>query len=563
MTGQWAPLGMGALLALGAVLLAGLFEHFRRVYGDRYLRIWSLSWLAGGFHVLLGAGSLPEGTFLPGTGEVARLLTGYAHCLLLVWGVYEAATGLRAPRGAVRGVGVMALGSVFLAVAPGGTGAAGTAYGVVTAAAYTVAGVWLVWWLGSRGLGSVVTGAGLGAHGLLQLSGLGALQGWIGGLEVAAPVVRLMVEFLIALGLVIWLLQEAGDRAVRRAADRHEAQQASLRRFRRLLEKGWDIVELRRPDGSVEWVSGSVERVLGIGVNDYLSASPFDLVHPDDRGAMSRLMSPGSGRAEPVRVRMAGGDGRVRNMEAVSVDLSDDPEVGAIVVTSRDVTERHRLQRDLVEASGRERRELGRELHDGLGQVLTGIGFRVAQLEGALRQQPGDVPALAGEIKALVRTAVTQADSLARGLSPVSMRADGMATALEALTESIGSMHGVECTVGALETDVSDPSVANQLYMIAEEAALTAVRSHGYRRIEIGIERSGDGGVLYVRCGRRLPGRGVADLGEGRSTRERILHYRASVIDAALEVVGSGEGERTVLCRFRQATASEGLSEAG
>lgn len=563
MTGEWAPLWTGGLVGLGALVLAGLFEHFHRIYGRRHLRIWALSWLVGGAHVLLDAVPFLPATPLDGAAGALRLLTGYAHCLLLVWGVYEGATAARASPRPVRIAAVSILGLSALAMVPAASGMAGVAYGATTAAAYLLTGLWLLTLTGPRCLGSAVVGVGVGVHGLLQIYGLTLARSWSGAAGIAA-LTSAMVEFVIALGLVIWLLEEARDRAVRATADSHEAERASLRRFRRLLEKGWDVVELRRPDGSLDWVSQSVERVLAIPVEDYMTAPPFEFVHPDDRRTLSRLLAPGTGGPEPVQLRMTGGDGRTRNMEAVSVDLSDDPEVGAIVLTSRDVTDRYRLQREVLEMSGRERQALGRELHDGLGQVLTGIGFRVAQLEGALRQKREDVPALAGEIKTLVRSAVTQADIMARGLSPVSMRADGLATALESLADSIGRLEDVRCTVGGVEVDIADPSMANQLYMIAEEAALSAVRSYGSRRIEMGIRASGDGGVLYVRCwqGSRRPLRSDGSEAAGRTTRERILHYRASLVDGALDIEDSDEGERTILCRFQQAPATGGFSEA-
>ena len=552
------------LILAGALCLAATFEYFHRRYGQRYLRLWALSWAASSLHLVVDTVQASRMSLDATVLECLRLLGMYAHCKLLVWGLYEAGTGLRARPWTIR----LAHGlTIVLSVLPLTPFAdpllvsAGVA-AAVTGTAYVVTGVLVLRWLGGDTVGALGMAIGFFVYGILQAIRLttGDLAHPIQGLDLLA---NLLVEILLALALIIWLLERTKVQAVQATADFHRAQEASLRRFRRLLERGWDLVELRKPDGELEWVSQSVERVLEIPVEDYLAAPRFYYVHPHDRAAMRRLLV-GDAKPLPVPIRMTDGRGGMRRMEAVAMDLTSDPEVGAIVVTSRDVSDRYDLQRALLDASGRERRVLGRRLHDGLGQVLTGVGFKVAQLESMLERDPGGAIPVAREIKTLVKMAVTQAESLARGLSPVAQRVEGLTAALESLGDMARRLYGVECTVGPVTTEGLDHEVASQLYLIAEEALFLLVSAHGASSLEVDLRTWEDGGALRVTgrgCGGG-PTEGSESVVRSRM-RIRLMEYRASAIDASVDPILTVEDSRTIRCRFRTDWAATGDLEAG
>ncbi|MDH3222521.1 MAG: histidine kinase [Gemmatimonadota bacterium] len=548
---------VGLVVAGGALCLATVFH---RRYGQRYLRLWALSWLAAGFHTVVDAvdatGLSIDATMLASL----RALGLYAHCVLVGWGVYEAGTSRRVDEMFVPWAHGAILVLVVLPVLPFGDPllVSATVVAAVTGVIYLGTGLLAVRWLGDGAIGAAAASSAFVMYGLLQFERLyhGRVLHPVVGLDF---LVNLLIEYILAMGLVIWLLELAKEQAVRATADFHRAQEVSLKRFRRLLERGWDVVELRRPDGELEWVSQSVERVLGIPASEYLDAPPYDWVHPHDRPAMKRLLV-GEPSPLPVPIRLRDQEGNTRHMEAVAMDLTDDPEVGAIVVTSRDVSDRYRLRRELLDAGVRERRALGRRLHDGLGQVLTGIGFRVAQLETTLERASSDAAPLAKEIKSLVQMAVSQADSLARGVSPVSQRVEGLATALESLADMVGRLYGVECTVGAVEIDGIEPGLGDQLYFIAAEALHSVIGGHGSRRVEVGVRRWEEGGAVVVTghaCGRG-DGSPVRD-----GMRRRLMEYRASAIDAVVDPVIAHGNSVTIRCRFRHGTAASDARHAG
>jgi diguanylate cyclase (GGDEF)-like protein/PAS domain S-box-containing protein len=146
----------------------------------------------------------------------------------------------------------------------------------------------------------------------------------------------------------------AKDGEVRRPQrESHAAEQAtyeSERRFRILVQNTSDIITLIDADGTVHYESSALERVMGYRPEDQVGTNAFDWVHLDD---MDRALSifaevlSTPGVHPPVEFRAPHKDGSWRYLEHTVNNLLDDPEVGAIVVTSRDVTKRKELEEQL------------------------------------------------------------------------------------------------------------------------------------------------------------------------------------------------------------------------
>lgn len=131
----------------------------------------------------------------------------------------------------------------------------------------------------------------------------------------------------------------------RRAAEREIV--ARERRFGSMIEHSSDIVTLIDPSGKVTYQSPSIERILGLDPHGATLGAPFvDLVHADDRDAAVRFLhgavTPGSTRTTELRLRRV--DGTARHCEMVCTNLTEDADVGALVLNIRDVTERKTLE---------------------------------------------------------------------------------------------------------------------------------------------------------------------------------------------------------------------------
>ena len=126
-----------------------------------------------------------------------------------------------------------------------------------------------------------------------------------------------------------------------------EALRRSEERFRRIIDGGWDVVALTSAGGRVEYMSGSVARVLGTPAYALLGRRVRDIVHSDDApvadGVLREVLSY-AGCARTYEARFRHQDGRVVWMEVTAVNLLDQPAVGAIVINARDVTARKRAE---------------------------------------------------------------------------------------------------------------------------------------------------------------------------------------------------------------------------
>ena len=208
-----------------------------------------------------------------------------------------------------------------------------------------------------------------------------------------------------------------------------------------------------------------------------------------------------------------------------------------------DVSWRKQLEREILEASERERRRIGRDLHDGLGQRLTALELCA---QGLVTTVSG-LSAPAGEsLRALaqhLREAVAHTRLLSHGLSPVSLEAGGLVHALMELAESTLALTRVQCRfVGSKKEFIPDPAAASHLYRIAQEAVANALK-HGHpRKIVISLARKRDRLVLEVFD----DGRGFTPTPESSTGLGlRVMRYRAALFGGDLQVKSSpGRGTR-------------------
>ena len=165
-----------------------------------------------------------------------------------------------------------------------------------------------------------------------------------------------------------------------------------------------------------------------------------------------------------------------------SMLLANDGTPSYIIATGIDVTEREQLERALLDISAREQRRIGQDLHDGLGQHLTGIAFMAKVHEAKLADKGMTDAADAAKIVKLVNEAIHKTRELARGLLPVVSDAQGLMSALQLWAGEVEDLFGISCRFEC-ETAVliHDDAMATHLYHIAQEAVNNAIK-HGRTR---------------------------------------------------------------------------------
>jgi PAS domain S-box-containing protein len=219
-----------------------------------------------------------------------------------------------------------------------------------------------------------------------------------------------------------------------------------------------------------------------------------------------------------------------------------------IIATGIDITERKHLEKAILDISAREQRRIGQDLHDGLGQHLTGIAFMAKVHEAKLAEQKRSETEDAAKIVKLVNEAIHKTRELARGLLPVVSDSEGLMSALQLWAAEVEDLFGVLCHFQC-DTPVliHDDTMATHLYHIAREAVNNAIKHGMPRSVLIQLTAEQGRGTLVVKD----DGRGIAENpASPQGMGLHIMNYRAGMIGGDLEVRRDATGGTIVTCNF-------------
>jgi PAS domain S-box-containing protein len=127
----------------------------------------------------------------------------------------------------------------------------------------------------------------------------------------------------------------------------------TAKHFQSLIENGLDIITILSSEGRIRYESPSVERVLGYRPAELMGVNAFDLVHPADLAAISetfRSAVQDPGRSDSAEVRFRHKDGSWKTLEVMGKSVAADDGSVNVIINSRDITDRKRLEEDLIRA---------------------------------------------------------------------------------------------------------------------------------------------------------------------------------------------------------------------
>lgn len=209
------------------------------------------------------------------------------------------------------------------------------------------------------------------------------------------------------------------------------------------------------------------------------------------------------------------------------------------------MTERLQLENALLNVAEQERRRVGQDLHDGLGQSLSGLVFMTRAVARTLEKNGRETEARdVNRLSDMVHQTVVEARNLAKGLHPVDIDANGLVAALRELAQRTTGK--VRCTFRCVsEVPVSDNNVAMHLYRIAQEAVANAIKHGQPRHVTISLNRHDHELTLRVTDdGKGLPESFYQSPGMG----VHLMRYRADVIGARLVISRASQGGTRVTC---------------
>jgi signal transduction histidine kinase len=200
------------------------------------------------------------------------------------------------------------------------------------------------------------------------------------------------------------------------------------------------------------------------------------------------------------------------------------------------------LQEQVLVAAERERERIGRDLHDGLCQLLTGICCKTEVLMGRLEDTAPAEARNAHDLSTLLVRAMDEARSLARGLQPVDAGPNGLMSAFHQLADSTQNLFRVACRCECPRPVlVYDHGVASHLFRLTQEAVSNAIKHSKAKTIRLRLAQNAEQLVLTITSDGKPFRKPPSSNGMGLKS----MRYRAERIGAALEVV-SGARRGTI-----------------
>jgi signal transduction histidine kinase len=267
-------------------------------------------------------------------------------------------------------------------------------------------------------------------------------------------------------------------------------------------------------------------------------------------------------KSNPLRLAVAG---RLSGNHEISLHRADEEETklldltalplvarqgkaAGVVMVIADQTARRTLEKRIAEASEREQRRIGQDLHDGVCQHLVGVAFAAGSLQSTLESRALDADAAAaGEIASLINEAISEARNLAHGLYPAGLE-EGIEIALRTLASTTQERTGIVCTARIANGNAVVDSVSSvHLYRIAQECVSNACRHGEAETITISLEhQSGHLQLVVADDGKGMDTSSTANCGIGLN----LMRHRASLMGGTLEIEShAGQGAR-IICNL-------------
>lgn len=360
---------------------------------------------------------------------------------------------------------------------------------------------------------------------------------------------------LIAANLIITALLAERDAA---SLDRLRAE----RRYAQIFNGSPQAIWVHDPE-TLDFLlaNEAAQRQYGWTLGEFLARNVSMLAPPGEPRILPRYKNNPMGVHEspaPFETRHVTRDGRVLEMEVWmrSINLGDRP---AELVFAIDVSERRSFDRALIDALAGEQRRIAGEIHDGLGQELTGLALSLRALATrAERNQRPAAPDL-DDLAKLATRCIEGAKRIVQGLSPLNDAGGSLEAALDALARR-ASLSGtpVHFRASGGAPLALDTEALDHFYRIAQEAVQNALKHAAAAAIDIELSTGrSDVRLSIVDNGRGLP----SDIAGRKGLGMRTMHFRAAAIGGALVVESSGSGGTAVRCAAPQGKGA-GASDA-
>ncbi|MBS4019433.1 MAG: PAS domain-containing protein [Dechloromonas sp.] len=346
----------------------------------------------------------------------------------------------------------------------------------------------------------------------------------------------------------------------------------SEERYRAVLEAQTDAISRLRADGVFLYANDVYCRFFGKELSELLGQCWHPVAHPDDLPLINAKLAELSPDNPVVTIenRVYAGDGTLHWMQFINRGFFDtDGKLLEVQSVGRDVTARRQAKLALLEANEqleqrvvertqalrrlavemalaeeRERREIARDLHDDLGQLLHVVRLKFDALTSHC--QEGEALTLCRQLDIFLDDASSRVRSLTSQLSPPVLDQLGLLPALYWLATEMGDAYGLEVQVSSGNATCTrlEPVQASMLFRCIRELLINVARHAVTGQAHVGVVESVSEVVFVIEDSGRGFQNDSSSAGFGlASIRERMVYMGGSFeIDSQ-----PGQGSRITL----------------
>lgn len=293
---------------------------------------------------------------------------------------------------------------------------------------------------------------------------------------------------------------------------------------------------------------------MGYSEQEVIGKTPWEIGLMDaqetvrSKERFARLLRGEDNPPADVRLRTRGGAWHAVELRSTST-RTPDGKLDRIVITGTDMTERNYLQREILRVVEQELARVGHDLHDGVGQTMTGM---VIMMETLVAELQGEAREHATRIHQLMNESVAEVRRMSHGLSPTSVKYRGLAGALNLLAETVRTNFRTPCVCDVDTSIVIDNEEKEaHLFRIAQEAVNNALRHGKPDKVQITLQAMGAG-----ECELRIEDDGIGMKKSKKASEHgpgigmRVMEYRANLIGGRLKIHPKPKRGLVVTCQF-------------
>lgn len=367
-----------------------------------------------------------------------------------------------------------------------------------------------------------------------------------------------------------------------------EALRVSGERYRVLLDESSDPIFTFYPDGRYLYVNRQFAAGFGKKPEEFIGKTLWEVFpkeEADQRFAAIRWVYENR-QSKLIEARVPLADKDLYFLTTIKPILAEDGEVQSVICISKDFTERKQaeealrrardelesrviertqvltetsrhlaeeiqtrreLERHLLDATEEQQARIGRELHDDLGQLLTGTAYLAGALSRALAGGEPEASLRAQEIASVIREAIKRTRYLSHGMVAFNIANQGLAGGLRQLADEVSDFSGIPCRFSCSgDAEIDDPATATHLYRIAQEAMNNAIKHSAARNLSIEL-RANDREIDMV-----VADDGMGMVQEAPQKQNRMglmtMDFRAQLIGGRLTMATrEGQGTRITI----------------